>query len=391
MIAQLARLICAVMFLALAGLAAVTTWAGVTTENDPETVASVTGYSPARLATIEAQFAKPDGLSREKALAQVRDILAPAPLSANAVAFGGLAALQAGDGAQADSAFSLAFRRNPRNEAARIWLAQRAIDAGDLNRAIGLLDRLIIIDRERSSLYTEALAQLASMPGGVEAIATRMDGSPSWGNQVVSRLNKTLTDLDLLLELNRHTPGTQREYIARVLKEVGPEAAFKSWLQFVPEAEAAGFTWPYDAGFLKKTAPAPFNWSVLSDLAEFITGGGLDLTYLGRGRLALIEQTMLLAPGRYKFSTRMSGDARDNGGGFGWAVECLSGRQELGRVVTRPLTSKSSSYSFDFEVPAQTCPAQKIVLRGEPGEFPIRAHAELQSVAIAPVAEQEGR
>ena len=385
--ARIARLLCAAILMVLAGVVVVTTLAGSMFTSEPQLVADLTGYTPARVALIQKDLAGSPDVSRGDVTRRVRQLLGRAPLSASALAFEGLSALRAGDGALADKAFAASYRRDPRNEAARIWIAQRAIDGGDMALAIKLLDGLIAIGPERSQLYLEAMAQLASLPGGAVAVGTRLESQPWWAGQVVSRLNKTLLDLDLLLELNRRTLATQGEYMARVLKEAGPEIAFRYWLRLVPEAEAARFTWPYDGELRNKPAPTPFNWTLHSDLAEFMPGGGLDLTYLGRGRLALLEQTLLLGPGRYRLVAKLSGDARDNGGGFGWSVACVSDASELGRVIARPLTSKSKSYTFEFVVPATDCPDQRLLLGGEPGEFPIRAHAELQSVAIIPLAE----
>lgn len=441
---RIARLLCAAMLVVLAGVVAVTSFAGAMFKAEPQLVADLTGYSRARAELIEKDLGGSLNSTREGINEQVRQLLSRAPLSAGALAFEGLAALRAGDAAHADRAFGLSYARNPRNEAARIWLAQRAIDGGDLMLAIRLLDGLIAINPERANIYIEAMAQLASLPGGAIAVATRLEAKPRWADQLVSRLNKTLPDLDLLLELNRHTPATQNELVARIVKEAGLRVAFQYWLRLLPEeeldhqpsltpdapetsvsktggpktgaprtgdpkaefsraavpastlsggdeigaqaADAVQFAWPFDSDLRHTSAPAPFNWSVLSDLAEFKEGGGLDLTYLGRGRLSLLEQTILLAPGRYRLVAKLSGDARDNGGGFGWSVECIGDARELGRVIARPLTSKSKNYVMVFEVPTTACEAQKILLRGEPGEFPIRAHAGLQSVAVIPLA-----
>jgi len=388
----IARTLGAAVLVVLAGLVITTTLAGALFAAEPQLVADLTGYARARASVIEKDLAGSSNIPREDISSAVRQLLGRAPLSSSALALEGLAALRAGDAADADRAFAASFARNPRNEAARIWLAQRAIDRGDMALAIKLLDGLIAIGPERSEIYLEAMAQLASLPGGARAVATRLQSKPNWAAQLVSRLNKTLPDLDLLLELNQRTPATQNEFMARVTKEAGPAAAFSYWRRLMPASEmpaagGAGFSWPYDGELRNMPAPAPFNWSRLSDLAEFVPGGGLDLTYLGRGRLALLEQTILLAPGRYRLIAKLSGDARDNGGGFGWSVECQGNPQELGRVIARPLTSKSKSYAFEFVVPANDCVAQRLVLRGEPGEFPIRAHADLQSVAILPLAE----
>ena len=388
MIARFVQFVWLVCLLGLAAISGTSTWAALESKSTSRPVAELTGYSHARLAIIEASFVEAGDVSPRNVAEQAALVLQRAPMSEAALAFSGIAALRAGDLKAADRAFQAEFRRNPRNEAARIWRTQQAMNSRELPYAIGLLDGLLKLGAERAPTYLDALAEIALLPGGGKAIGKRLEHSPSWAAPLVDRLNRTLPDLELLLELNRITPGGQREFIARVNREKGLQAAFANWLELLAPEERK-FNWPYDREFRGARASPPFNWTVHGDLVEFMRGGGLNLTYLGRGRLTLVEQTMLLAPGSYRFSTRLSGDACDNGGGFSWGIQCVGSSTQLGRLLARPLTPKSGVHEFPFTVPDSSCEAQRLVLSGEPGEFPIRARAELQSVSITPAVEPQ--
>ena len=375
--------------LTIAVLAAGLAWTGGGAEGeDSAAVLSATGYSQALLHQLERSRAGEPSAIKDPAAAAA-EMIRRAPLSEAPLALRGISAITAGDVPTADRAFSAAFSRNPRNVPARLWLANRAIETGEVDRAIELVSRLFAIVPEQGNAYTDAMAYMANLPGGVEGIQKQLgsgDAPPSWASTVVARINALAPDLDQLVSLNRITPSTQASFISRVISERGVAAGFLAWLNFAPQVSGETFQWPYDGTFEGKAGPPPFNWRSGGDLVEFAEGGGLNVSYLGRGQPVLLEQTMLLAPGKYTLASAISGDASAGGGGLGWAIVCDGVPRELGRVVMRELSPRAARITFDFEVPQTECSAQRLILRGEPGEFPTRARAEIASVGIVSAA-----
>jgi hypothetical protein len=371
-----------------AALAAVAGWAGAGARDDESSAAvfAATGYSVALYEQLElARKGEAGAVGNPEQAALL--LMQRAPLHDAPLALRGLAAAQSGDLAVADQTFAAAFGRNPRNVPSRLWLAHRALQDDDIERAVDLVSGLFAVSPRQNAVHVEALASVARLPGGVAGLEKRLgEGgeAPSWAGAVVSRVNALSPDLDPLIPLNRITPSTQQAFISRMIAERGVEAGFAAWRNFATEVEDDPSSWPYDNTFKGKTAPPPFNWRKHSDLIEFAQGGGLNVSYLGRGRPVLVEQLMLLAPGGYSFTTTLSGDSSADGGGLGWAIECNAPVKELGRVVIRELAPSSSRPGFNFVVPEVDCPAQRIVLRGEPGEFPTRVRAEIASVTITP-------
>ncbi len=390
MIMGLLRVLGAAACLGLAGLAGLSGWVGAGWREDVQgQIASLTGYAPALYDQIErARRGEPSAVEDQEEAGLA--LLTRAPLHVAPLALRGLRALNAGDAEAADEAFSAAFSRNPRNAPARLWLAHRALERADVARAVDLVSGLFAILPEQSGAYVEAMASLAGLPGGLASLEARFgegDAPPSWAVPVISRINASAGDLDGLVSLNRITPSTQAAFITRIIAERGVAAGFEVWRSFASDGAGGPFSWPYDARFEKKPGPPPFNWQTHSDLVELARGGGLNVSYLGRGRPILIEQTLLLAPGRYMFTTLLSGDANADGGGLSWVISCSESAIDLGRSVMRDLSQASARVEMRFAVPETGCPAQRLALFGEPGEFPTRARATLSSVAITPVAE----
>jgi len=372
---------------ALAGLAG---WAGAGAQDGSSAaVFEATGYSAALYDQLErARRGEPAVVTDVDAAAAL--LLRRAPLHVAPLALRGLVSAGAGDSAGADRAFAATFARNPRNVLARLWLVNRALEARDIDRAMDMVSGLFALAPENNAAYVETLVSVAALPGGFAGIEQRLGPqgeAPSWAGAVVSRLNAVSPDLDQLIALNRITPSTQQAFITRMIAERGVEAGFRAWQAFVPTGAEAAFSWPYDGAFEGRQGPPPFNWQPYGDLVEFARSGGLNVSYLGRGQPVIIEQLMLLAPGAYTFTAMLSGESNAAGGGLGWVITCSASAKEIGRVLIRELSSSSSRESFGFVVPDSDCPAQRLVLRGEPGEFPTRARAEIASVAITPTSD----
>lgn len=372
-----------------AGLAGLLGWAGASgTGEGSAAVLAATGYSRALYREIETARAEDAGRIADMD-GELRELLRRAPLLDTPLSLRGLKAFEAGRQEEADRAFGAAFARNPRSVPGRVWLINRALQAGDVDRAVGLVSGLFAIKPDDAEVYTDALASIASLPGGLSSLTRRLSAAPappSWAGAVVTRINALTPDPDRLIGLNRITPQTQDAFIARILEQRGVRAAFEVWRSFTPEAGEGDVAWPYDGRFTRRPGPAPFNWQSRSDLIEFTPGGGLSVSYLGRGRPVLLEQLMMLGPGDYTLSTTLSGEASAQGGGLSWSIACSPSDLELGRLALRELSRSTSRRTLTFTVSGDQCVAQRLVLRGEPGEFPTRARAEIASVQIAPQA-----
>ena len=385
MIGAMGRVLAALAGLAAAGAAALCAFAASTSSRDPAAALEVwADYAPARLARLEERRAAGETIS--ELIPEVGAILDRAPLMDAPLVYRTLEALGQGDEAGAFRLARATLARSPRNLPARLLLTEEARRGGDGRAALIHLDRLMALDGARSDVYLDLIVALASEAGGADAFTERLALEPFWADGAVRRLNAAGGDMDRLLVYNTLTPSARPDLIARLLEGRGVEAAFIAWLSFLPPEEAPSFSWPYDGTFEARPGLTPFNWTLYAPRAELMPGGGLYVSFIGRGRSLLAEQTMLLRPGAYRLSAMLSGEGRQSAGALGIALECRTGG-EIAALALTDLTQDPRARALDFIIPPEGCPAQRLILRGEPGEYPQRIRAEVSSIVIEPVSE----
>lgn len=310
-------------------------------------------------------------------------IWAHAPASNRPLIYAAYRAARAQDPPKAASLAEAVLARDPRNVLAHALVADSALQTGDLATALFHLERLIVLSPEQSEAFADTLAGLAGTKQGLDLLDQRLAERPAWGPGVLARLNASSADFGTLLRLNQHTPETQSAFVERVLRERGPQQALIAWLSFLPADEAKSLAWPYDPTFQSLPAPTPFNWARDRELVTFETGGGLFATYFGRGASTLAWQVMVLKPGAYRLETMASAEGEDAGGQISWVLSCYPNGPELARLPLPGNQPQAKLLATEGVVPAKReCSAQVLALKGEPGEFPIRARAHIASITI---------
>ena len=315
----------------------------------------------------------------QDALNQVYEAARAAPLAPEPFLVRGVQAQLAGETATAERAFTAAKRRDPRSLPARYFLADYYLRQGDAAvslREIAVLARLApagikslaphvaTYARQRATwpqlralfraepLLEQATLQVlagdASNVQAVLALSTRKDPDSLWLRPM----------LDSLVKAGRYAEGRQ------------------VWAS-VAGTEPRGLI--YDPGFADAKAPPPFNWSLTSSavgLAERQRGGGLHVIYHGREDGALAAQTIMLEPGRYRFSISAPGSSA-RAEGLSWVLWCMSSNSELGR---RPLKDVAAQ-GWSFDIPSG-CPAQRLELSGSSSDMPQAVDVSIRSVSL---------
>jgi hypothetical protein len=77
---------------------------------------------------------------------------------------------------------------------------------------------------------------------------------------------------------------------------------------------------------------------------------------------------VLLAPGRYRLQTKVSGDSRTGPSALAWRLACLKTDGELLNLSIGLVSSAPSQVGADFVVP-EGCRGQTLSLVGIPPEF----------------------
>lgn len=381
---MLTRGLCVALLFAVAVCSAVLAWAKLTHVAQPETVLRILPWYPDALLE-RAETARAAGAPSAEIGRSGRQILRMAPLLEAPLVFVGLDRADNGDRDAATKLFLAAAHRQPRNIPALSWLATEAMREADYDRAAQLLEQLHRVDPRNGASYADAFSSLLAHPRGSEVYFEALGRGSALAMASAEKLVGVSDDLAFLMRAAGSAPVFRQRVVERVARDRGLEIAFIAWLSFLSSVEAEGLSWPFDPAFVGSDAPTPFNWRINDD-AERLKEGGLSVRYAGRGKATFVEQTILLGPGRYRFSAEMDGEMSASGGGFVWRVRCLPGDVEIGSVRVEDLARTLSTKRFDFAVPATDCRVQTVSLDGAAGALTTRARATVRRVAIRPAS-----
>jgi hypothetical protein len=370
-------------------LAAFLGWLGLHAEARPADALVFAGLVPDAVErSLEARLSGAETPDLEGAYRLAEPLLATSPLSEHPFRIAGLLALEAGDTRRADELFAIVHERQPRDSAARLNLVRRYLAGGDLATGVRELERLIWLDPSRSGQYADMLVALADAPEAAEAIEARMLESQPVRSALIGKMNERHGDIGRLIRLNAAEPPAQSGLVQRMLRDGGLEFAFLGWLEFLPADQRSDLSWPFNPRFEDVAAPAPFNWTVRTQLSEHLPDGGLYISYDGKDSPVLLEQTMMSAPQRYAVSLTMDVSIQPNGGQLKWSLACASGGPELGSVRIRERSAGVQTYRFETVAPGPDCRGMKLSLSGVPGEFPLWARATLRRAEMEPLTEE---
>jgi hypothetical protein len=127
----------------------------------------------------------------------------------------------------------------------------------------------------------------------------------------------------------------------------------------------------------------PFDWTLMKS-ASLEQSGGQRSMLLTRSthRQPLVQRLVPLAPGRYRLTYSVKGDA-DSPASIGVTVRCIGSRTDLAVSSREPLPSSEwNRRSFDFAIPAD-CPLTILELTGLRGSH--ESEAQFDNISIAPI------
>jgi hypothetical protein len=246
---------------------------------------------------------------------------AKAPLAPEPFLVRGVEARTNGNEALAARAFLEARRRDPRSVAARYFLADHYLQTGQTRLGLGEISSLVKLVPQSLASIAPYLASYARSPGAVPEVRNMLRQHPDLEPWLLGALAADPNNYQLALSLwsGRRDAGARdwQQRLVNSLVEAGRYGeAEAAWRRFSPNPKRKGEL--VDPDFTSSAMP-PFGWSFASGpagLAEPDGGGRLHLLYYGRDDLVLANQLLMLRPGSYQLSMRVSG-----GGPHGWMTK----------------------------------------------------------------------
>jgi hypothetical protein len=214
--------------------------------------------------------------------------------------------------------------------------------------------------RRRPDLQQPLLAALAADPSNTDAILSL---APPAG--VVTGASRT--------------PAWQPRLLNGLLAQGRLDAAKRVWLRITGDPLSQSI---YNPRFADVSAPEPFNWTLAQSggaIAE-PDQGQLHVVHFGSEDLIIAAQTLALAPGRYRLSLTVTGEA-GRAGQLAWHVRCLpKGPQILDLTIGEPRQARQ--LAMNFAVPAGTCAGQRLELVGTAQEIPSDTDVRLGNLQL---------
>ena len=288
-----------------------------------------------------------------------------APLAQDPYLARGIQAQQDGQANLAEEAFLAARHRAPREAAPRYFLAQQYLGSNRGDEGLTELATLARLLPTGPGSVAPALAAYARTATDLRGLKAAFRSNPILEQVVLLELSKNPADANLALRLAsglRNPDGSARDWVNNLLPRLvdagQTNAAFRLW-QAASGAKRTDTL--FDPAFSGSKAPPPFNWTLLSDsrgFAEADRAGGLHVLYYGRDNADLASQTLLLAPGRYQLTMRVTGNPE---GMLKWALTCLPSRRETAVVALSNAVGGMQSGAISI---GADCPVQRLDLKG---------------------------
>jgi hypothetical protein len=316
----------------------------------------------------------------DRARAWAETALVVDPVNARALRVLGQLAQTAGEEVRASSYMRAAARRSIQESLAVDWLMRHSHRRKDYRAALRFADVLLRTRRQAMENVLPLLGRMAEDREARAALQELLADNPPWRRAFLSALPRAVTDartpLVLLLALratpNPPTTADIRDYVGLLTQHKFHELAYYTWLQFLPAEQVSTAGLLFNGSFEFPPSGLPFDWIVRAgtgatvDVVRRSDGAGERALFIemGPGRVEFggVEQTLLLAPGPYRFSGKYRGEVKGRRG-LVWRIACAGAASPLGQSPMMLGAAPAwKDIAFSFTVPASECRAQQLRL-----------------------------
>ncbi len=307
-----------------------------------------------------------------------------APLASAPFLVRGVEAQVAGNETAARAAFAAAERRNPRSLPARYFLAEQDLRSGNIEHGLSEIAVLAVLTPGGPQSVAPFVAAFARDRRNWPAVRALFRRSPDVANSSLANLAADPANADTILALT--DPATRRPdsaWAAPLLQSLvgaGDYAKARALWASLARVRLSPDQPIFDASFSNPAPPPPFNWALTSSsvgLAERQPGGRLHAIFYGQQDGPLARQLLLLGPGRYRLTMRVSG-LSGQAGTLNWSLTCDKAPTPLAAIDL----AAAEGASWTFSVPA-ACPAQWIALTGTAGDLPQQMDVTISNLKLS--------
>lgn len=255
------------------------------------------------------------------------------------------------------------------------------VKRGDLATVTQRVDGLIRAYPARRGAFFDLLAELLAMPGGPEAVASKLAEDPLWRGSFFAHLVDTqrIDAVTTVIDALSLTNGPARpEELARLINyqiKIGAISdAYRNWLVSLSDQERSLVRAVYDGGFDGPVRNLSFDWTVnprpglsyqLVTRSPGSSNRKLRLNFDGySGKFNNLSQILLLSPGLYQIRGEAAGGGTSLPADFIFRIYCRDGPDLRLIEETGPLPQAKDFLSFEktFRIPPDGCQSQLLRL-----------------------------
>jgi hypothetical protein len=309
-----------------------------------------------------------------------------APLLAQPLLVRGVQALQEGKQGLARAAFIAAERRDPRALPAHYFLADLDLASGNVTHGLSELAALAALAPEGATSVAPFVATAARDRRNWPAVRELFRRNPNVVGPTLSRLAVDPGNAATILALaGGAAPAAKEAWLGPLLGSMtaaGKYSEARDLWASQSNVRVSSDSPLFDSAFSKAGPPPPFNWALTSSpvgLAERAPGGRLHAIFYGQQDGPLARQLLVLKPGTYRLTMRISGDP-ERREALNWSATCDKSSTPLATIDL----ATASRQPWSFTVPS-SCPAVWLELAGEAEEIAKAADVTISELRMTRV------
>ena len=302
------------------------------------------------------------------------------PLNARALRILGQLSLRDSNDERTATLMRAAARRSLLESTAVYWMMRKSYRDQNFGEAIRYADILLRTRPSIPQYGVSLIARLAEGRDSIDSVLDLLSENPPWRPKFFEYVTEYISDprtpLRILLALKEtQAPLGDKDlstYLKYLIGKGHYDLAYYTWLQLLPPEQLRRAGHLFNGNFNSPPSGLPFDW-------VFTAGSGATIeiapqpesndqalfVQFGPGRVGDfgVAETMMLAPGTYRFTGKFKSDI-DGPRGPKWTIKCAIGSKAL--IGQSPTTNRVGvsweSFAFSFEVPTTDCSEQQAEL-----------------------------
>lgn len=367
---------------------------------------------PMKLLSLETQIEEQVDLGEdmdvERVHLKIAKLLRQAPLNDDALVYYGKSLMSQQSREDFDpTIFEIVKSRNPRNRKNLNAILLHALQGGDSDRALDVIDVMYRLDQRNRPALLKVVNSIYNVESGYNAVNSALANRPMWElsflqsqaqNVTPSNIEKIGKTIALSINLSEDV-SLIKPYVGRLLNgliEAGDtETAYTLWETATRKAEKQNSlsnkeepeTLNYNPTILDIASPAPFNWAFFPTKDTLIEDSvdGVYFSFAGGESKTVARQYFLPQPGSFKLTIKANYRYTDRQGHFSVNLQCVAPWQPHIETKLDTAVREKPEVSNVLDGFDENCSLATLTLIANPGIFSDRIAATFNYIAVEPL------